>query len=205
MIKKDKLLKSRIQKLWKYEITKWVAAVIIAFLIWNLAIIPSFKFFTKSPTPIVTVMTNSMEHYVEFDEWWIKHKGPYTEKGIEKENFTNFSYFNGLNVGDMILVISKEPEDIEIGDILIFESKIEEIIIHRVIYKHIEDSLYFGDRYLFQTKGDNHFISIKQFYLDERRIPIQRINGVGILRIKYIGLPKVWLYSLKEKIKEKID
>ncbi len=208
MTKKDKLkklLKTSIQKLWKHETTKWIVAIILAFIIWNLILIPSLRFLNKSPTPIVTIMTNSMEHYVEFDDWWVRHKGPYTEKEITKENFTTFPYVNGLNVGDMIFVIGKKPEDIQVGDILIFETKQEELIIHRTINKWIEDSPNFGDRYLFQTKGDNHYVSIQQYYLDETRIPIQRIKGVGTFRIRYIGMPKVWLYRIKEKIKEKIN
>lgn len=199
----NKKYNKRLKKLLQNSAVKWILAIVTAFLLWHLIIIPLLSLITGSTTPITGVMTNSMEHYVEFDEWWVKHKGPYLEKRITKENFTNFSYVNGLNVGDMIFVVNKKPEDIKVGDILIFNNKADELIIHRVIDKWQENRSYWTEnKYLFQTKGDNHYMSIKQYYLDENKIPQDRVRGVAVLRIPYIGYPGVLIHRLIDKIKK---
>jgi signal peptidase I len=184
------------------ELIKWILALVIAFVLLKIGIFPLVKYATKSPTPLVTVMTNSMEHNQAFEEWWLSHKTPYLEKNITKQSFSNFPYKNGLNVGDLVFVINREPKNIKVGDVLIFETNNNEIIIHRVVHKWVEDKQYIGPTYLFQTKGDNHYISIKDYYLDEYRIPKERIKGIAAFRIHYLGYPKVLVYNIAASLSD---
>jgi signal peptidase I len=181
-----------LRKLFERESIRWGAAFVVAFMIVAAILNPFLSNLTGSDTPVVTVMSDSMEHHVPLDEWWQRNSALYQVKNITEEDFKTFPYTSGLNVGDMVVVVAKRPEDIQVGEVLVFQNKKNEIIMHRVIDKWTERE---GgvDRYYFWTKGDNHYISIDARLFNERRIPEEQVRGVAAYRISYLGLPRALL------------
>ena len=89
-----------------------------------------------------------------------------------------------------------DPEDIELGDIIVFQSLRPDPIIHRVIYKW-ENS----GEYYFQTKGDNNRVSIRNAELDETKISEKHIIGKALFRIPYLGYIKIGFVNLLDVFK----
>ncbi|MFX0186107.1 MAG: signal peptidase I [Candidatus Hodarchaeota archaeon] len=93
-----------------------------------------------------------------------------------------------INKGDLLFIQGRDPEDIEIGDVIVFDADglwsgaPEEPIVHRVVDRRKVD-----DDWEFRTKGDAN--SDK----DEEWIPEKRVKGVVIGRIPYIGWIKIVL------------
>lgn len=90
-----------------------------------------------------------------------------------------------MEKGDVILIVhTNDPRDIKIGDIIAF-SYDNRIVVHRVVVKENR-----GGEYYYQTKGDNN--------KDKDAIFISKgmIKGKVLGRVKFIGLPSVWLSEL---------
>jgi len=93
-----------------------------------------------------------------------------------------------ITKGDLLFLQGRDPEDIEEGDVIVFDAPWEgspdEPIVHRVINKRYNEE---KDRYEFRTKGDANDKK------DDEWFPEQRIRGVVIGRIPYIGWIKIVL------------
>ena len=90
-----------------------------------------------------------------------------------------------IEKGDVILIEqTDDPSKFKIGDIMAFHYD-NKIIVHRIIIKENRDG-----RIYYKTKGDNNE--------KEDAIFISRdmVKGKVLGRIKYIGLPSVWLSEL---------
>jgi signal peptidase len=91
-----------------------------------------------------------------------------------------------INKGDLLFVQGRDPEDIEEGDIIVFDAHDlwsgapDEPIVHRVVDIHKHDG-----KFYFNTKGDNN---AKR---DEEPIPGHRVKGVVCGRVPYIGWIKI--------------
>ena len=102
-----------------------------------------------------------------------------------------------------MVLYGKKTSKIDVGDILVFNARQPNPIIHRVVKKWSADN-----QYHFQTKGDNNKNSIINYIdtrgqptvrenlgaveiLDETDIVEEDIIGVGILRIPYLGWIKI--------------
>jgi len=107
--------------------------------------------------------------HFNFDEYWSECGGWYEENGIGKEEFSKFSFKNGFNKGDIMILVGKDIEEIETGEIIVFRSFKEDPIIHRVVKKTDDGEI------MLQTKGDNNPGFIKNDALDEtRRCPYRQ-------------------------------
>ena len=93
-----------------------------------------------------------------------------------------------INTGDLLFLQGRDAEDIEEGDVIVFDAPWEgapdEPIVHRVVGKRYNDE---KDRYEFRTKGDANN------YKDEEWFSEHRIRGVVIGKIPYIGYIKIVL------------
>jgi len=93
-----------------------------------------------------------------------------------------------INTGDLLFVQGRDPEDIEVGDIIVFDAHDlwagapDEPIVHRVVDIENRDG-----RLYFRTKGDANEDK------DEKWIPEHRVKGVVIGKIPYIGWIKIVL------------
>ncbi len=87
-----------------------------------------------------------------------------------------------LDVGDIVIVEKNDDiETIKNGEILIFEKE-SIIVVHRVIEIINENNIYY-----FKTKGDNNESA------DNWLVSEDEVIGTAKFKIKYIGLPVVWL------------
>ena len=90
-----------------------------------------------------------------------------------------------MEKGDVILVEqTNDPKKYKIGDIMAFHYD-NKIVVHRIIIKENRDGVYY-----FKTKGDNNEKE------DAVYISTNMIKGKVLGRIKFIGLPSVWLSEL---------
>ncbi len=135
----------------KEEIKNGFFFIIVAFLL-AVSLYQTTGILLDTGTPFVTVVSDSMEH---------SHPGRFgrlsTINEDEDKGITSlFTTEMGINIGDVVLVRGAEFDDIEAGrekgDVIVFESKDEELnqnmppMIHRVISRN-ETSL--------ETMGDN--------------------------------------------------
>lgn len=91
------------------------------------------------------------------------------------------SMYPHYDVGDIILVQGQEFENIEQGDIAVYESGSPDQsipVIHRVVAKH--------DNYL-ETQGDNNRGQLEF----EKRVEPEQIHGTAVVSIPKIGMVKL--------------
>ena len=141
-----------------------------------------------------SLVSDSMEHraggeWLSFSQWWGVGGRYYSENlGIAKHQFAGFSFSQGICAYDDVVIEHREPQKINIGDVLVFTIKEchfvrkdadiymdlfqrSDIYIHRVV--KIIRNVYGG--YYFTTKGDS---SPNVLYF-ERNIPESRIVGIS--------------------------
>jgi signal peptidase I len=130
------------------------------------------------------------------DEYWDGCGGWYESNvNISKDEFRHFSFKNGFNKGDIMVLTGKSAEQIEEGDVIVFMSSRKDPIIHRVVKKMDKDNeLYF------QTKGDNNKDSIENSGIDETKINESMIIGKAVFRIPLLGYIKIWFVELLQSI-----
>jgi len=88
-----------------------------------------------------------------------------------------------LKRGDYVICIGVRAEDIEVGDIIIFDLPHKSNIVHRVINK-MKDS---DGSWRFLTKGDNNSKPDEEPYDIKTWVREENIIGKVIFKIPYIG------------------
>ncbi len=127
---------------------------------------------------------------LSFDEFWETCQDHYLERNITKEEFENYPLKNGFNRGDIMYLIGKKPEDIKIGDVIVFQSKKPYPIIHRVVSKDDKGM------WVFQTLGDHNKAQIRDSELDESQVLQKQLLGKAVLRVPWLGYVKIWFVDL---------
>ena len=184
------------KKIWYFiweddSIWSWIVNIVLAFIIIKFIVYPGLGFLLQTSHPVVAVVSESMEHGNNFDEWWGKANNWYIENNINKQDFDSFPLKNGFDRGDIMVLKGKNPGDIKIGDVVVFWSAKKDPIIHRVVKKWQQNN-----KFYFQTKGDHNSVSIKSPDLDETEIPQDAVVGNAILRIPLLGYVKIWFVEL---------
>ena len=196
--------KEQLQKFWHFiweedSLLSWFVNIILAFIIIKFIIFPVLGLILGSQFPLVAVVSSSMEHNADFDDWWdssavcgsfaCKQSAIYSGFGITKDQFKTFKMQNGFNKGDvMVLSSAKNPK---VGDVIVFFAKDGRPIIHRVVKL---DPI--------QTKGDGNKAQITTSIdpaINEQNIPKEIIIGKVLLRIPFLGWAKImfaWTLSL---------
>ncbi len=191
----------QLKKGWKFiweddSPLSWALSIILAFILIKFIVYPGLGFVFSTTHPIVAVVSGSMEHPYDYDEWWNIHQSQYDKAGITKEQFSDFRFSNGFNKGDIIVLRGKKPENIEVGDIIVYYSpRRSDPIIHRVVREWQKDGVYY-----YTTKGDNNLGSNP----DELAIPADMIVGynkygkgsTALMRVPYLGWIKIWFVDL---------
>lgn len=202
------------------SIGSYLLNFLVAFIVIKFIFFPVVGFALNTDYPIVAVVSGSMEQKItqddknglygicgkyftkvdstislNFHEYWGYCGNYYDENyGIDKDIFSTFDYKTGLNIGDVLVIYGKKPENIDLGDVLVFIPKQRNFyenygpVIHRVV--QIDDIN--GSKY-FTTKGDHNPDSVPSF---EGEIPTEDIIGVGVFRIPYIGYAKIALMEV---------
>jgi signal peptidase I len=168
----------------------WLVSLIILLIIIKFVFFPLISLATASSLPLVIVESCSMYHETSLDNWWDKNSLWYESQNIQKSDFETFTFKNGLNKGDIILVWART--EYEKGDIIIFEPNPEALsrrpIIHRIISENP-----------IATKGDhntNQFnLNNNPLKLDESSIPEERILGKAVAKIPLAGWAKLIFFE----------
>ncbi len=205
------------------SVWSWLANIVIAFVLIKFVVYPVLGGMFGTGLPIVAVVSGSMEHKLSthydpslgkimlyeticgkfptdykggFDEYWRVCGAWYEEKNITKSMFRDFPMHNGFNKGDIIILFGAKPENIAVGDIIVFQSGRQYPIIHRVVEKRNT-----GSQYVFQTKGDHNPDSVKDIrnnipVLDEFNISERYVIGKAVFKIPLLGWLKIWFVDL---------
>lgn len=210
---------SYLKKFWYYiwyddSFGSYIANFAFAFVFIKYILFPTLGFILGTNFPIVAIVSGSMEHKIvngqicehriiadgseslNFDDWW-NYCGNYYQNvfSLNKSDFENFEYKNGLNIGDVLVLRGKEPSEIEVGEVLIFIPQDRNFyltkgpVIHRVVYKWQDEN----GKYHFQTKGDHNSKSFNNFENDIIEDDVLAVSGV---RIPYIGYAKIALSNV---------
>ncbi|MEK6898626.1 MAG: hypothetical protein AABW79_00840 [Nanoarchaeota archaeon] len=127
--------KSSVKKGWVFlkEDTwqSWLVSLVLVFLFIKFVFFPVLTLISGAPLPLVVVESCSMYHEYGFDKWWEQNGVLYEQYEIDKQTFESFSFLNGLNKGDIVFVWG--VDDIELGDVIIFNSNYKYPLIHRVV------------------------------------------------------------------------
>jgi signal peptidase I len=194
-----KYWKKRWKKVWHFiwednSVWSWIVNIVLAFVLIKFIVYPGLGFLLQTSHPVVAVVSESMEHNGNFDDWWNKASDWYIANGIAKEDFEKFPLKSGFDKGDIMVLKGRNPKNIEIGDVIVFWSAKKDPIIHRVVKKWQENRVYY-----FQTKGDNYKTnpaSIKSSFLDETKVSEEQVVGNAVLRIPLLGYVKIWFVDI---------
>ena len=169
---------------WKDDSWKgWVVSLIFIFVMVKFVFFPALYLVTGTKLPLVVVESCSMYHpgnlVTDFDDWWTTHESRYQVYNISKEEFEAHALKNGFNKGDIILSLGVNPDDLEKGDIIIFNAGQNHPIIHRVIK--------INDQKTFETWVDNNNGQLPV----EKSISNDKIISRAVFKVPYIGWIKL--------------
>lgn len=183
------------KRLWYFiwyddSLLSWIVNILLAFLLIKFIVYPGLGLIFGSQLPLVAVISESMEHNGNLQEWWGEPCDattcPYTagswyeDNGITREEFAGYPLANGFNRGDVILLTG--ANSYERGDVIVFSSGKPYPIIHRIV--DINSNTYV-------TKGDNNPEPISSFDLNELAVEEEQIIGVARVRIPWVGYLKL--------------
>jgi signal peptidase I len=117
------------------------------------------------------------------DFFWDACGDFYQNYGIAQEDFADFPFSRGFNTGDIIVLIGSKPENVEVGDVIVFAANQPDPIIHRVIFTWTEDG-----KTHYTTKGDHNPTTLSF----EKEISEDRLIGKAVFRIPWLGYIKIW-------------
>ncbi|HLC80213.1 MAG TPA: signal peptidase I [Candidatus Nanoarchaeia archaeon] len=191
--KQEKKTLPFLKKVWHFiwhddSIWSWLVNLVLAFVLIKFIVFPVLGLIFSTGYPIVAVVSSSMEHQGNFEQFWGKAGAWYEDKNIAKEQFKDFYWKNGFNRGDVLFLRGKAAEDIQVGEVIVFQSSKPQPIIHRVVKKWQENG-----KYYFQTKGDNNpdSLNLKNGNIDETKISQEYVIGKAWLRLPYLGWVKI--------------
>ena len=177
----------------------WLVNIVLAYIVIKFLIYPGLGWILATPFPVVAVVSDSMEHKgLEFDTWWQEKQLWYLGREITYDDFKKYPFKNGFNKGDIMVLYGTSPQDIELGDVIVFQSGLPYPIIHRVIATH-DDQGPFAGQLFYETKGDYNQDQIKGdlFHpLDETYVPQRVLYGEAVFRIPFLGYVKIWFVEL---------
>ena len=193
----SKTLKKTWDFIWKdNSVWSWIVNIILAFLIIKFLLYPGIGLAMSCNRPVVAVVSGSMEHNGNFNEWWttpIFYNGYsysqqdfYFKYNLTYENFSKFSFKNGFNKGDIMFIVGVKPKDVKIGDVIVYNQRLPDPIIHRVIkIDKINGSYYFT------TKGDHNPDLLRTNLVNEEDVPQNLLVGKASFRIPWLGWVKI--------------
>ena len=186
--------------LWKDDSLRgWLFSVIFLIVFILFIFFPLLRLATGTALPLAIVESCSMYHQgnvlSNFDSWYERHDSKYADYIINDLDFQEFPLKNGFTKGDILFIIKANPEKLEVGDILIFNSGLKKTpIIHRII--KIEE----GQERIFSTIGDNNDGQLSF----EKNIKEDQFVGKAVFRIApYLGWAKLVFFEGKRPASER--
>ncbi|MBR9700277.1 signal peptidase I [Candidatus Woesearchaeota archaeon] len=197
----DDLLKD-IKRFWHWlwnddSVLSWALSILFAFVVIKWVLYPLLGLLLGTQFPVVAVVSNSMEHNMGFDDWWMQHQDEYLKLEITEQEFREYPMKNGFNKGDIIILLGIKEDKISRGDIVVYWGGRAYPIIHRVVGVD-QDS----DGRFFVIKGDNNreplpkTSSFQGEYHVTYTIPCEEgtcpvILGRGVFRVPWLGWVKI--------------
>lgn len=185
-------IKETVSKIWEFlKADTWpsmIVSLILIIIFIKLIFFPILSLITGSALPLVVVESCSMYHQNNLDSWWSSYSGWYDYMNISKQKFSSYPFNNGINKGDIIIVL--KPKNIKEGDVIIFNPKSSSgyPIIHRVVSLNP-----------LQTKGDNNRDQLKGTNnlgrVDETNITQDQLVGKAVFRIPSAGWVKLIFFE----------
>ena len=216
-------MKKTIKESWNWiwhsdSFLSWITALIIIYIAVKFIFFPAMSLIMGTSLPLAGVESSSMDHqileddsnrlnlcgniyskqekeHINFNEYWDACGNWYVQnKNITKSIFEDFSLKKGFKKGDIIIVWGRfEPK---IGDIIIFKPNQESLAPRPIIHRIVE----INEQGVIQTKGDHNekqLVSLNnQFKTDETSITEEQVIGKAVIKIPYLGWPKIWLTEL---------
>ncbi|MBT4257639.1 signal peptidase I [archaeon] len=182
------------QIVWKDDSFKgWIISIIFLFVVIKLIFFPVLNLATGTELPLAIVESCSMYHqgdmFGNYDEWYGRHEQKYSILDITKEQFKEFTLKKGFNKGDILFIIGVDPEDVKVGDIIIFNANHANPIIHRVMEIKQVDGEYF-----YSTLGDNNNGQLAV----EKNISETQLVGKAVFKLApYLGWVKLAFFELQ--------
>ena len=185
----------------------WIVSIALMIIIIKFILFPVLSLITGTPLPLVIVESCSMYHPSKFSDFWNAQGAWYEQRGINYSQFSSFPMKNGINKGDIILVLGRT--ELEIGDIIIFEGGSRYPLIHRVV--SLSPLATKGDNNNNQISSNIEGISVSvsgyssesdsNIVVDETNIPIENVMGEAKAKvIPYLGWIKLIFFEpLKPK------
>lgn len=168
--------------LWEEDsLLSWLVNIVLAFILVKFLIYPGLGLVLGTGYPVVAVVSGSMEHDGSFDSWWSNARSWYENNNIQLSDFNSFGFHNGFDKGDIILLVGAKPENIGVGEVVVYSSTTPYPIIHRVVKKEKVNN-----KYLFITKGDHNSAP------DTESVSEDVILGRAVFRIPLLGWVKIW-------------
>jgi hypothetical protein len=156
-----------------------IVSLILIFVFIRFIFFPIVGFALGAELPLVVVESCSMYHEQGFEGWWEQNALWYeSQADINKSGFEDFSFKNGINKGDVILVWGRDKP--KIGDVIIFHSSYTYPLIHRVV-----------DLRPLSTKGDHNPGQLAA----EEDIPQDAVIGKAVARIPLLGWIKLIFFE----------
>lgn len=185
----SKKRKSKLRKIWNFiwhedSVLSWVVNIIIAFVLVKFVIYPGMGLLLHTTHPVVAVVSGSMEHNGNFNEWWQSQHTWYESNGFTKQDTESWNFRNGFNKGDIMVLKGVDINNIKVGEVIVFNGNSIDPIIHRVVKISKQNNIIY-----IQTKGDHNKDSYSA--LGELNIPKNRIVGRAVFRIPWLGWIKI--------------
>ncbi len=187
--------------IWHEEsLASWLVNILLAFVLIKFLLYPGLGLLLGTPFPVVAVVSSSMEHHPSsFDDWWAASGDWYEERNITAEEFRDYPFRDGFAKGDIMLLTGADPDELAVGEVIVYWSGKPYPIIHR----YVGDREVQGRRYL-MSKGDNNPVMVRAPDLDERRIEEEQLLGRALLRLPFLGYVKIWAVELLDLIRRAI-
>jgi len=175
-----------LKKVWEFlkadTWQSWIVSIILVIIIIKFIFFPFLSLVTGTKLPLVVVESCSMYHESDFDSWWSQNSAWYESHGINKSDFLSYKLKNGLNKGDIVIVLGSKNHSI--GDIIIFSSETRYPLIHRLISLSP-----------LATKGDNNPSQINGLETD---IAKEQVLGKAVGRIPALGWIKLIFFEFSK-------
>lgn len=174
-----------LRKIWDFlqedSFPSFGVTLVLAFVVIKFIFFPGLSFLTGTSLPLVIVESCSMYHYEDGLNQTFE-SSVYGDYGLSLENSTGWDFQNGFSKGDVIFVVG--AENVEIGDIVIFNAGARHPLIHRLVKA--------GDSY--STKGDNYKTNYRQLEV-EKNISQDQLVGKALFRVPFIGWAKLIFFE----------
>lgn len=176
-------------------------------------LIPTLKIVLDNDYPVTVMVSGSMSHNIEnnkicnsfvatiqnkklnLDEWWSYCGNIYSSNfNIQKNDFESYPISNGFDIGDVLIIKNTAPNNLNVGDIMLFKPqdenyfKIQGPVVHRIINKwEVNGKIYFA------TKGDHNSNTFENF---ENNIPEENVIGKVVSRVPKLGYIKITIQNI---------